>query len=63
MEDYLDKILLAYIDRKRSDNKLDKTHPALVIYDTFHGQCTQKILEKLEENNVHVTIVATSQLH
>lgn len=57
MEDYLDKILLPYIDRKRSDNKLDKTHPALVIYDTFCGQCTQKILEKLEENNVHVTIV------
>lgn len=48
MEDYLDKILLPYIDRKRSENKLDKTHPALVIYDTFCGQCTQKILEKLE---------------
>ena len=57
MEDYLDKILLPYIDRKRSDNKLDKTHPALVIYDMFRGQCTQKIFEKLEANNVHVAIV------
>ena len=57
MEDYLDKILLPYIDRKRSENKLDKTHPALVIYDTFRGQCTQKILDKLETNSVHVTIV------
>lgn len=54
---YLDKILLPYIDRKRSDNKLDKTHPALVIYDTFRGQCTQKTREKLETNNVHVVIV------
>ena len=58
MEDYLDKILLPYIDKKRSDNKLDKTHhPALVIYDTFCGQCTQKILKKLETNNVHVATV------
>ena len=57
MEDYLDKILLPFIDRKRSENKLNITHPALVIYDAFCGQCTQKILEKLETNNVHVTIV------
>ena len=60
MEDYLDKILLPYIDRRRSENKLDKTHPALVIYDTFRAQCTQRILEKLETNNVHVTIVSAN---
>ena len=49
MEDYLDKILLPYIDKKRSDNKLDKTHPALVFYDTFRGQCTQKIFKNLKK--------------
>ena len=57
MEDYLSKILFPYIVNMRAKNQLDVTHPALVIYDTFRGQCTQTILTVLEENNVYIVIV------
>ena len=57
MEDYVLKILLPYIDGKRSTLKLTSDHPALVIFDRFRGQCTDKILGLLHTNNVHVVIV------
>ena len=36
---------------------MDATQPALVLFDTFRGQCTERILSKLEENNVRVFII------
>ena len=57
MQDYLNKILFPYIVSMRAKNQLDVTHPALVIYDTFRGQCTETILTMLEENNVYIVIV------
>ena len=54
---YLKKVLLPYINWKRDEYKLDGTHPAFLIYDMFHGQCTEKILERLKTNNVHVVIL------
>ena len=57
MVSYLDKVLIPYIARMRITNQLDVTYPALVIYDTFRGQCTERILSKLEDNNIHVAIV------
>ena len=53
MVSYLDKVLIPYIARTR----IDVTYPALVIYDTFCGQCTERILSNLEDNNIHVAIV------
>ena len=40
----------------RTKNQLDVTHPALVTYDTFQGQCTETILTMLEENNVYIVM-------
>ena len=57
MDHYLDNILLPYITTTRAKCKLDATQPALVIFDTFRGQCTERILSKLEENSVHVVII------
>ena len=37
--------------------QLDATQQTLVIFDTFHGQCTERILSKLEENSVRVVII------
>ena len=56
MERYLDNILLPYITTTRAKCKLDTTQPALVIFDTFRGQCTEQIFSKLE-NSVHVLII------
>jgi len=54
---YLNKILFPYIARMRVKNQLDVAHPALVIYNTFHDQCTEIILGMLKENNVYIVIV------
>ena len=60
MERYLDNILLPYITTTRAKCKLDATQPALVIFDTFRGQCTEWILSKLEEKSVRVVIIPTN---
>ena len=57
MERYLDKILLPYIATTRAKCKMDAIQPALVLFDTFRGQCTQRILSKLEENSVRIVII------
>ena len=57
MERYLDKILLPYITTTRAKCKMDATRPALVLFDTFCGQYTERILSKLEENNICVVTI------
>ena len=57
MVDYLEKILFPYIERKRKELKLDLNYPALVIFDKFRAQCTERILSMLEAKHVHVAIV------
>ena len=57
VKDYIEKILILYITRKKDELKLNPDHHALVIYDVFRGQCTPAILELLETNNIHVVFV------
>lgn len=56
-EDYINLILLPYIKQKRTDLSLKPEQPALVIFDRFKGQCTEKILKLLDENNIRFAIV------
>ena len=44
MLDYIMKIILPYIQQKRKSLKLAAEYPALVLFDNFSGQCTEKIL-------------------
>ena len=53
----MNNILFPYITRVRTTSNLDASHPALVIYGTFRGQCTERILGLLKDNNVYVAIV------
>ena len=57
VKDYIEKILVPYITRKREELKLKADHRALVMYDVFRGQCTQAILELLDTNNIYVVFV------
>ena len=57
MKDYIVKILVPYIAKKRKELKLPSVHRALVIYDKFKGQCTPAVLELLEENNIDIVLV------
>ena len=56
-ESYISKIMVPYFDKKRSLLGLAQEHPALVIFDRFKGQCTDKIYSLLEENHIYFTIV------
>lgn len=57
MEDYILKILVPYIINKRKELKLREDQRALVIFDQFKGQITDKILSLLAQNNLDIVIV------
>ena len=57
MKDYIAKIFVPYITKKKEELKLPCDHRALVIYDKFKGQCTPAILELLEQNNIDIVFV------
>ena len=46
---YLHNILITYVNTTRDSLKLSKTHPAMVIFDTFKSQTTPSFLETLEK--------------
>ena len=54
---YLEKILFPYIISTREKLGLEHNQPALVIFDRFRAQCTDRILSLLEDHHVHVAIV------
>ena len=43
--------------QKRKDLSLADDHPALVIFDRFKGQCTERLLSLLDDNNLRIAIV------
>ena len=55
--DYIEKILVPFVTRKREALSLDPQHPALVIFDRFKCQCTSRILSLLDNNNIYLVIV------
>ena len=57
MIDYVNLIIVPYIQWKRQALKLCADHPALVIFDVFKGQCQEKLCQILEDNNIYYIIV------
>ena len=57
MVDYFEKTLFPYINRKRQEFKLALYYPALVIFDRFRGQCTDKVLTLLEIHHLLTAVV------
>ena len=53
MVDYVRKIIIPYVRMMRQQHKLNDEHPALVLFDTFRGQCVQSVLDLLQENNIY----------
>ena len=54
---YLEKIIIPYVAESRKQLKLSSQHPALVIFDVFKGQCTESVIQLLEENNILYVII------
>ena len=57
MHDYVMKIILPYVQQKRESLKLAPEYPAVVLFDNFSGQCTEKILKLLDANNINCAII------
>ena len=57
MLEYLEKIIFPYITSTREKLGLDDNQSALVIFDRFRAQCTDRILNLLKDHHVHVAIV------
>ena len=53
MEEYVDNIILPYVEKVRE--KVGAEKAALVIMDNFKGQTTTKITNRLEENNILIS--------
>ena len=54
--DYLQNIIIPYVERTRKNLELDGKHPALAIFDVFKGQCTSDVLQILKDNILYVTV-------
>ena len=52
MKRYIERIIIPFITQKREALKLDKSHPALALFDCFRGQTTDCIEALLEKNNI-----------
>ena len=49
---YINEILIPFVTVKRKELKLAADYPALVLFDTFKGQCTDKVYRLLDQNNI-----------
>ena len=57
MKDYVQKILLPYVERKRRELMVAEDYLALVLFDNFKAQCTPEILKVLDDNNINVLLM------
>lgn len=57
MKEYVDNILLPYIDEKRKAFKLAEDYPTSVLFGNFKAQCTPSILTILNQNNINVLLI------
>jgi len=54
MNEYIEFIIIPYVDGKHSELNLPYDQPALAIFDVFKGQQTEDIMQLLDEHNIHV---------
>ena len=57
MELYITKIILPYLADTKRKLKLPSSHPALLLFDNFKGQCTETLLKLLDANNIDIVLI------
>ena len=57
MKDYVEKIIIPYLQKKKEELKLLPDHPALLLFDNFKAQCTTPLLQTLDNNNINVLLI------
>jgi len=51
---HIHKVILPFIEAKHKELKLQRDHPALVMYDEFKGQLTNSVHSLLDSNKIYV---------
>ena len=59
----IDKVIKPFVERKKKELKLPLTQKALLIWDVFRGQKTEKVLSKLASLNIVVVSVPANMTH
>lgn len=54
---YIENILVPHVQEKKAELDLCESFPALVIFDEFKGQTTDRVLELLKKNHIFYVIV------
>ena len=57
MVEYINEVIVPYVDQKRGDLDLSCDYPAVAIFDHFKGQLTERVTQVLEENNIHSVLI------
>ena len=59
----IDEVTHPYLVQKRKELKLRQTQKAILIWDVFRGQKTQRVLSKLSSLNIEVVSVPANMTH
>ena len=57
MKDYVDKIIIPCIQKKREELNVLPDHRALLLFDHFKAQCTTPLLQILDNNDINVLLI------
>jgi len=60
--DYIEEIILLYINKKRNELTLADNHQVLMIFANFKDQCTETILKLLDANYISVVMIPPNHL-
>ena len=56
-KEYIQKVILPYVESKRKELNLPQHFPALAIFDVFKGQTTREVFQLLEDNHIYVVSI------
>ena len=57
MLEYIQEVIVPFVESKCEALGLNNDQPALAIFDHFKGQMTEKITNELEENYIHSVLI------
>ena len=57
MRDYIQRIIVPYVDKMRQKLKLGVNYPTLLLFDNFKAKCTQELLTLLDDNFINVLLI------
>jgi len=57
MKEYVEKVLVPYINSKRTELRFSPDQPALLMFDYFKAQTTSSMLKLLYSYNLYVVLL------